>query len=101
MDKVLPMSRWILYSLYLLAGYSVWIGWRWRSRQRRVLRATSAFWLASALFNSIFVVFIAVQEDSDWSAVLIFGCWSIVALVASLVALYFEFRLPRYESTVA
>jgi hypothetical protein len=94
-------SRWILPCVYLLAGYSVWIGWRWRSQQRRAFRVSSAFWLASALFNLIFVIFLAAQEDAHWSLVFVVGSWSIVASIASLVALYFEFRLPRYENNVA
>jgi hypothetical protein len=93
--------RWLVFCVYLLAGYSVWIGWRWRSRQRRAFRASSAFWLSSALFNLIFIIFLSTLQDSDWSMVLGGGCWSIVASVASLIAFYFEFRLPRYENTVA
>jgi hypothetical protein len=87
--------RWVLFGIYLLAGYSVWIGWRWRGRQRRAFKVSSAFWLASACFNLIFVVFLASVQNSDWPLVLGVGSWSVVASVASIVALFFEFRLKN------
>jgi hypothetical protein len=94
------VSRWWMSSSYLLAGYFVWIGWRWRSRQLRALKYCVLFWLGSAGFNLIFLVPL-MREDLD-GLLNPFGLWWSIATLASTVALIFELRLPRfYESKTA
>jgi hypothetical protein len=92
--------------IYALVGFGVWGGWRWRSRQRRSLRAAAAFWLFSAAFNSAFVVYL-IATESQWSKILIYdqtafyAWWWIAVTMASLVAFGFEFTLQRDETPAA
>jgi hypothetical protein len=92
--------------IYFLVGYGVGIGWRWRSRQRRALAPSAAFWLFSAVFNAAFIVLL-IATESQWQKILIFdatafyGWWWIAVTLASLVALAFEFTIPRHEIPAA
>jgi hypothetical protein len=98
--------RWWPFAIYILVGFGVWFGWRWRSRGRRALGLSAAFWLFSAAFNSAFVVHIIVTE-SQWPKILIYdqtafySWWWIAVTIASLVAFCFEFTLQRKETHTA
>jgi len=97
------LNLWRL-GVYLLIGFAVWGGWRWRSRKRRSLRASAAFWLFSAAFNSAFVVYV-VTTESEWFKILLYdetafyGWWWIAVTLASLVAFAFEFASPGTPDT--
>jgi hypothetical protein len=96
------MSFWQV-GVYCLIGFAVWFGWRWRSRQRRPLRSSAALWLASAAFNSAFIVYL-VGTEAQWRKIFIFDelafylWWWLAATVASLVAFALEFTLPNDET---
>jgi hypothetical protein len=92
--------------IYSLIGFAVWLGWRWRSKERPALGVAVAFWLFSAAFNSSFVIyFIAIGPHWTWvlfyDQSAIFAWWWIAAALASLVALAFEFKLQRPETRTA
>ena len=91
--------------VYILAGYSVWIGWRWRSHQRRTLQASVAFWLISALFNGVFVIWFIATTPASLEALFHFDAlhlwWGIAASICSLVALYYELTQPKNDNTLA
>jgi hypothetical protein len=94
-------SRWWVLCVFLLTGYSVWIGWRWRSRQMRALKFSVLFWLSSAVYNFLFLI--PLVRDTGTFLVLFHpvSLWWSIATVASLMALLFEFRLPRHECQAA
>lgn len=100
-------------ALYLLVGFGVWLGWLWRGRRKRSLSMAAAFWLFSAAYNSALFVLVVVKMrpsartnwtqwmeifiPRDWT--ILYVWWWIIATLASLVALLFEFALSRDEQT--
>jgi len=90
--------------VYILAGYLVWIGWCWRSRLRRTLRASAAFWLGSTLFNSIFIIWCFSRTPGRLLSGLFFDFhafnlwWGLVSSICSLIALYYEFKSSKYDN---
>ena len=99
------MGLWPL-GIYILIGFAVWLGWRWRSKERPALRVAVAFWLFSAAFNSSFVIYF-IANGPHWTRVLLydqtayFAWWWIAASLASLVAFAFEFTLHKRETRPA
>ena len=96
---------WLL-GIYCLIGFAVWLGWRWRGRQRLALRVAAVFWVFSAAFNSSFVIYF-IANGPHWTRVLLydqtayFAWWWIAASLASLVAFAFEFTLHKHETRPA
>ena len=92
--------------IYFLIGFAVWGGWLWRSRKRRSLKASAAFWLFSAAFNSAFVVYVVITE-SEWLKILLYdetafyGWWWIAVTLASLVAFALEFASPATRDCIS
>jgi hypothetical protein len=102
---ILPSRRGgglLLLALYYLIGFAVWLGWRWRGHQRLTRRDATIFWLFSAAYNSSFIIYF-IANGAHWTRVMLydqtayFAWWWVVATLASLVALVFEFRLGSYE----
>ena len=92
--------------VYIITGYLVWIGWFWRSRNRRPLIVSAAFWLCSALFNSIFIIWgLATKPEQSVGEFFHLDAfnlwWWIAASVGSTIALCYEFILSEHDDTVA
>ena len=89
------LDRTLFIIPYILAGYAVWVGWGWRSRQPRKVTLCILFWLASAGFNVVEPVHIWLDCESLadflgllWNPLLL---WGIGATGVSLIALILEF----------
>jgi hypothetical protein len=99
------IDRGVFIFPYLLAGYAVWLGWGWRSQKPRNRTICVLMWLASAGFNVMQPVhtWMDCERAVDffellWNPLLL---WSIGATCLSLLALVFEFSLPRHEDQAA
>lgn len=96
-------GRWSLAAAYLLCGFAVWGGWRWRSRQLRSLPASVGLWIASLLVNAVFLV-VLIADEGRWPQVFIRDqmafvlWWWLLASVLSLVAGVCEFKVSRHET---
>jgi hypothetical protein len=92
--------------VYIAAGYLIWIGWFWRSRHRGSLIVSAAFWLCSALFNSIFLIWgLATKPEQLAGEFFHLNAynlwWWIAASIGSIVALCYEIILSEQDDTVA
>jgi hypothetical protein len=95
----------LLLVVYIPIGYLIWIGWLWRSLRRAPLIVSVVFWLCSALFNSIFLIWDLATKPEQFAGEffhLNFGLWWwIAATVGSLIALCYEIILSERDDTVA
>jgi len=99
-------DRWWMAATYLLCGFAVWGGWRWRSRQLRSLPSSVVLWVASLAVNTVFLVLLVASQD-HWPQILIHDevafilWWWVIASALSLVAGICEFRVSRHEHETA
>ncbi|MGV3774660.1 MAG: hypothetical protein ACO1QB_17300 [Verrucomicrobiales bacterium] len=86
--------------IYLLFGYTVWLGWRWRSLKRRAYKTSIILWVGSAGFNAFWIIWLMVEEG-QWFGVFVLDemsfiiWWWVAVMAASVFALISEVKLQR------